>query len=125
MPTNPGPILVYYGPHTPIVNTTGSPAVDTLQNPTFQVDPMIDRTAQAMINARFVPARNYWLLYQNITQACYNMTNGSIDNAFKFSNDPKPTGWNLLMEFETILDQLVATYGRPMPNALLQNNTSF
>ncbi len=53
------------------------------------------------------------------------MLGGNINNAFKFSPNPNLTGWNPLMEIETILDQLVGMYGRPMPNALLQNDTHF
>jgi hypothetical protein len=46
------------------------------------------------------------------------MLDANIDDAFKFSPDPNLTGWNPLMEIETILDQLVATYSRLTPNAL-------
>jgi hypothetical protein len=34
-------------------------------------------------------------------------------------------GWNPLMEIIKIMDQLTTTYGRPMPTALLQNDTRF
>ena len=61
MPTDPGPIPVYYGPGTPIVNSNRSPVIDKLGNPMFQADPVIDRATQATINAQFVWAKNYWL----------------------------------------------------------------
>jgi hypothetical protein len=82
VPTNPGPIPVYNGPGTPIVNADGSPVVNALGNPMFQADPVIDRATQATINAQFVQARNYWLSYQNIKRACYNMLNANINDAF-------------------------------------------
>jgi hypothetical protein len=78
-----------------------------------------------MIDARFVRARNYLLLYQNIKQACFNMLNENINNAFKVSNSPTLRGWNQLMEIMEILNQITTTYGRPMPNALLQNDMLF
>jgi hypothetical protein len=80
---------------------------------------------QAMIDARFVRARNYWFLYQNIKQACFNMLNDHIDDAFKVSNSPTLQGWNQSMEIMEILDQITTTYGCPKPNALLQNDMLF
>ncbi len=109
MPTDSGLIPVYYGPGTPIVNANGSPVIDALEYLTFQADPVIDCATQARIDAQFVRARKYCMLYQNIKQACYNMLDGNINDAFKFSSDPNLTGWNPLMEIETILDQLVTT----------------
>ncbi len=53
------------------------------------------------------------------------MLDGNINKVFKFSSDPNLTRWNPLMEIETILEQLVGTYGCPTPNALLQNDTHF
>ncbi len=106
MPTGPGPNPVYYGPGTPIINTNGSLVVDALRNLMFQANPMIDCTTQATINANFVWARNYWLSYQNIKWACYNMLDGSIGNAFKFSLDPNLTGWNPSVTIETIWTNL-------------------
>jgi hypothetical protein len=54
VPTNPGPLPVYYDPGTPIVNADGSLVVDALGNPTFQADPVIDPANQATIEAQFV-----------------------------------------------------------------------
>ena len=47
--------------------------------------------------------------------ACYNMLDGSINNAFKFSLDLNITEWSPLMAIETILDTVVAMYGHPTP----------
>jgi hypothetical protein len=88
--------------------------------------PILDRATQAMIDAIFIQARNYWLSYKNIKQAaCYNMLDNSINNAFKFSIDPYLMGWNPSMEIIKIMDQLVTTFGQPMPITLLQNDTLF
>jgi hypothetical protein len=54
VPTDPGPISVYYGPGTPIVNANGSPVIDGLRNPTFQANPVIGCAKQATIDAQFV-----------------------------------------------------------------------
>ena len=54
VPTNPGPILVYYGPGTPIVNANSSPVVDKLKNLAFQANPMVDCATQATIGVHFV-----------------------------------------------------------------------
>jgi hypothetical protein len=78
-----------------------------------------------MINARFVRARNYWLSYQNIKQACFNMLNDNIDDAFKVSNNPTLQGRNQLMEIMEILNQITTKYGCPTPNAQLLNGMLF
>ena len=122
LPTDPGPIPVYYGHGTPIVNANRDAVMDAQGNPTFHP---IDCAMQATIEANFARSQNYWLLYQNVKQACYNVLNESIDDTFKFSNNPNLTGWNQWMGIMTILDQMVMTYGCPTPNALLQNDTLF
>jgi hypothetical protein len=53
------------------------------------------------------------------------MLNDSINDVFKFSFDPDLTGWNPSMKIKEILKQLTTTFNRPMPLALLQNNTLF
>ncbi len=60
-----------------------------------------------------------------IQWAVYNVLNDNIDNAFKVSNDLNLVGWNLAMQLSNIFDQITTTYGRPMPAALLQNDTLF
>jgi hypothetical protein len=49
------------------------------------------------------------------------MLNYGINNAFKFSPNPDSLGWNPSMEIVKIMDQLMTTYGRTAPIALLQN----
>jgi len=51
-----------------------------------------------------------------IQRAVFNCLDDGIDDAFKVLNDPALTGWNV---------QITATYGRPTPAALLQNDTLF
>jgi hypothetical protein len=125
LPNNLGDQAVYYGPRVPVVNAQGAHVLDAAGNPMYVPQPPLDRAAQATINARFIRVCNYWLLYQNIKQACFNMLDDNIDDAFKVSNSPKLRGWNQLMEIMEILEQITMTYGCPMPNALLQNNMLF
>jgi hypothetical protein len=61
----------------------------------------------------------------NIRWVVYNCLDNNINNAFKVSNDPALVGWNPSMEPREIFDQITATYGRPTPAALLQNDTLF
>ena len=63
--------------------------------------------------------------YINIRRAVFNCLDDGIDDAFKVSNDPALTGWNASMEPREMFDQITATYGRPTPAALLQNDTFF
>ncbi len=122
IPNDPGPIPVYFRQGTPIVNDNGTAVVDSIGNPTYLP---LDCATQATINTNFARARNYWLSYQNVKQACYNVLHQNIDYAFKVSDDTNLTGWNPAMEIRELLDQMVTRYGRPTPNALLQNNTLF
>ncbi len=87
--------------------------------------PVLDPATQTTIDASFVWACNYWLSYQNIKQARYNMLDNNINNAFKFSPNPNLTGWNPLIEIIKIMDQFVTTYGWSTPIVLLQNDTLF
>ena len=87
--------------------------------------PVLARATIAMINASFNRACNYWRSYENIKRACYNMLDDHIDDAFKVSDNPALTGWNPAMRIIDMLDQLVTTYGRPTPMALLTNDTLF
>ena len=120
-----GPLAIYYGARVPILNAGGDPANNATGNPMYVPIPALNCATQARIDARFIRERSYWLSYQNIKRACYNMLNDSIDDAFKFSPDPDLTGWNPMMKIIEIMDQLTTTCRRPTPTALLQNNTLF
>ena len=126
LPNDPGPQAVYYPPQTPIMNAAGdAPELDAAGNLQYPPLPVLSRATLATIDARYARARNYWRTYLNIKRACYNMLDDTVDDAFKVSNDPALTGWNPSMNIIDMLDQLVTTYGRPTPMALLQNDTLF
>jgi hypothetical protein len=108
------------------MNAAGNaPELDAAGNLQYPPLPVLSCATLVTIDARYARARNYWRTYLNIKQACYNMLDDTVDNAFKVSNDPALTGWNPSMNIIDMLDQLVTTYGRPTPMALLHNNTLF
>jgi hypothetical protein len=111
LPTDPGPLAIYYPPPTQIINNHGAPVLDAAGQPTYVVQPTIGRAEQATIDACFSRARNYWLLYMNIQRAVYNVLDDNINNAFYESNDPNLVRWNPAMELQDIFDQIMATYG--------------
>jgi hypothetical protein len=79
MPNDPGPVLVYLGQGTPIVDATGNPAFDATGNATHEA---VNHAPQAMIDTNFTHERNYWQSFQNVKRACYNVLNQNIDDAF-------------------------------------------
>jgi hypothetical protein len=126
LPMNPGPLAIYYPNKIPIVDIHGDPVLDALGDPTHQAQPAIRRAEQATIDASFKREKKYWKSYtMNIRRAVFNCLDDGIDNAFNVSNDPALTGWNASMEPRDMFDQITATYGRPTPAALLQNDTLF
>jgi hypothetical protein len=125
LPTDPGPLAIYYPPPMPIVDGVGASVLDAAGQPTFVAQPTITQAEQASINVCFSCARNYWLSYMNIQWAVYNVLDDNIDDAFKASNDLNLVGWNPSMELCDTFDQITTTYGRPTPAALLQNDTLF
>jgi hypothetical protein len=50
--------------------------------------------------------RNYYLLYINISQACFQMLDELVRDENKVSNDPNLLGWNPTMSIQLILVQL-------------------
>jgi hypothetical protein len=125
LPNNPGPQAVYYGPRTPIVDVDGNPVLGANGTQRYDPIPTLDHATQVTIDTSFVQEQNYRLLHLNIKEACYNMLDNSINDAFKFSPDPDLTRWNPSMEIKEILEQLLSTYGCPTPITLLQNDTLF
>ena len=125
IPSDPGPLAIYYPIWIPIADAQGDPVLDGLGMPTYEAQPAIGRVEQATIDARFKHAKKYWEPYQNIQCAVFNCLDNGINGAFKVSNNPALTGWNPSMEPREMLDQITATYGRPTPAALLQNDTFF
>ena len=53
LPTDPGPLAIYYPTPVAIVNAQGDPVLDSAGFPTYQVQPTITRGAQATINTQF------------------------------------------------------------------------
>ena len=125
VPTDPGPLAIYYPPPIEIVDARGDPILDAAGLPTYQAQPTIERAAQATIDAQFKRAKNYYESYMNIRRAVFNILDDNIDDAFKVSNDPMLIGWNPSMEPREMFDQITTTYGRPTPAALLHNDTLF
>ena len=125
LPTDPGPVAIYYPPPVQIIDAQGAPVLDAAGFPTYHVQPTIARAEQATIDAQFRRANNYYESYLNVRRAVFNILDDNIDDAFKVSNDPALVGWNPSMEPREMFDQITATYGKPTPAALLQNDTLF
>jgi hypothetical protein len=66
VPTDPGPLAIYYPPPIKMLDINGNPVLDAAGQPTYVVPTPIGCTKQAKINARFNRAKNYWLSYINI-----------------------------------------------------------
>ena len=66
LPTDYGPLAIFYPSPTQIVDNQGALVLDATDQTTYVFQPTIGRAEQAMINPRFKRARNYWLLYMNI-----------------------------------------------------------
>jgi hypothetical protein len=125
VPTDPGLLAIYYPPPVPIVIAQGDPVLDEVGLPTYHIQPIIERAAQATIDAQFKQANNYYESYLNIRRAVFNILNDNIDNAFKVSDDPMLVGWNPSMAPREMFNQITTTYGQPTPAAQLQNDTLF
>ena len=73
LPSDPGPIAIYYPPPVEIVNAQGDSVLDLAGNPTYSAPPDIPQAAQSSINAKFKQAKNYYDSYLNICQAVFNI----------------------------------------------------
>ncbi len=100
LPSDPGPMAIYYPPPVEIFDAQGDPILGVARNPTYQDPPDIPRprAVQASIDAQFKCAKNYYDSYLNIRRAVFNILDDNIDDAFKVSNDPALVGWNQSME---------------------------
>jgi hypothetical protein len=117
---NPNPF------HLNIPPTTSTPAYPNKFNP--DKDPVpYTREEKSKINAKFARVKNYFEIWKNIYQACYDTLNKHIKDAFKVEllTTPPTTGWNSMMTIRGIFNQLSATYGKPTPDAMRQNNVNF
>ncbi len=98
LPSDPGPMAVYYPPPVEIVDAQGVPVLDLAGNPTYRAPPDIPRAAQSSIDAQFKRAKHYYDSYLNIRRGVFNILDDNIDDAFKVSNNPMLAGWNPSME---------------------------
>jgi hypothetical protein len=57
IPTDPGPLAVYYPPRVAIVNAQGNPVLNGKGMPTYQAQPAIGWAEQATIDAHFKRAK--------------------------------------------------------------------
>ena len=125
LPTDPGPLAVYFPPPVQIVDDTENPVFDAAGMPTYHNQATIDRATQATINACFKRAEIYWKLYMNIQRAVFNCLDDNICDVFKALNNPAFVGRIPSMEPWEIFNQITATCRGPTPAALLQNDTLF
>ena len=87
LPSDPGPMAIYYPPPVEIVDAQGDPVLDVAGNPTYHDPPDIPRAVQANIDAQFKHAKNYYDSYLNTRRAVFNILDDNIDGAFKVSNN--------------------------------------
>ena len=92
LPTDPGPLAVYFPPPVQIVDDTENPVFDAAGMPTYHNQATIDRATQATINACFKRAEIYWKLYMNIQRAVFNCLDDNICDVFKALNNPAFVG---------------------------------
>ncbi len=78
-----------------------------------------------MFDTTFLRSKNDFLLYKNITRACFQMFDTNINARFKVSNAPTLMGWNSTMSIIEILTQLQDSYGKPTIVTLFQDNVTF
>jgi hypothetical protein len=85
------------------------------------------RKEKSTIDTKFSLVKNYFDTWKNIYQACYDMLDIDVNNAFKVAptTTPPTTGWNATMSLHNIFDQLATTYGKPSPDTMHQNNLEF
>jgi hypothetical protein len=78
------------------------------------------------ITAAFTHQKNYYDTGCNVYCAVYNTLEAHVDDAFKVAppRNPPTIGWNAAM-LNDIFDQLMKTYGHPMPDTMQQNMMTF
>ncbi len=85
------------------------------------------REEKSKIDTEFLHVKNYFETWKNIYCAVYDTLDMHINDAFKVApaTNPPTTGWNGSMLPKDIFNQLQGTYGKPMPDAMRQNNLMF
>jgi hypothetical protein len=79
------------------------------------------------ITATFTCQKNYYDTVCNIYRAVYDTLDPHVNDAFMVAppTTPPTIGWNASMLLNDIFDQMMKTYGHPMPNAMSQNMMTF
>jgi hypothetical protein len=82
---------------------------------------------KSKIDAEFLRTKNYFEMQKNMYWVVYDTLDMHVNDAFKVVpvTNPPTTGWNGSMLPNDIFDQLQGTYGKPMPDAMRQNNLTF
>jgi hypothetical protein len=83
------------------------------------------QSKQMSIDMKFNCHMHYFLLMQNIKQACFNTLDSSINGAFKVRNKTAMQGGHAGMTMHDILDQLSSICSQPALAALELNNITF
>ena len=112
--------------HLNIAPITSTPAYPNKFNPDRDPVPYT-REEKSTIDAKFTRVKNYFKTWNNIYRACYDTLDEHVINAFKVAPPTTlpTTGWNSTMTIRGIFDQLAATYGKPTPGSMRQNNVNF
>jgi hypothetical protein len=79
------------------------------------------------ITAKHTRAKNYMDTGVNVCQACFDILDTHVSNAYKTAptGSPNTVGWNSTMLPNEIFDQLMLTYSKPTPDAVRQNKVMF
>jgi hypothetical protein len=79
------------------------------------------------ITAALTCQKNYYGTVCNVYRTVYDTPDAHVDDAFKVAlpTNPPTVGWNASMLLNDIFDQLMKSYGCPMPNAMRQNMMTF
>jgi hypothetical protein len=104
--------------------TTATPAYPIKYNPDGEIVPYT-REEKSTINAELSMVKNYFETWKNIYQACYDMLEVHINNAFKVSPPITLPTWNATMSLCHIFDQLTTMYGKPTQDTMCTNNLTF
>jgi hypothetical protein len=107
--------------------TTGVPEFPPIYatDGTTVVPYMLEQTLR--ITATITCQKNYYDTACNIYHAVYDMLDANVNYAFKVAppTTPPTIGWNALMLLNDIFNQMMKTYGHPMPDAMRQNIMTF
>jgi hypothetical protein len=79
------------------------------------------------ITVEHILDKNYYKTGINVCRACFDVLDAHVANAYKMppTTAPSNIGWNSTMLPSEIFEQLMSTYGKPTPNAMRQNNSTF